>query len=76
MKRWQVQLVLTIVLLIGVAILGFIGHERVAASGASPQVIEAKDDQIAARCGTMIGFGSALIWLLPAVWKLGQKREK
>jgi hypothetical protein len=76
MKRWQVQLVLTIVLFIGVAIFGFLVHQRVVASGASPQVIEAKDDQIGARCGMLIGFGSAFIWLLPAVMKWGRIREK
>ena len=76
MKTWKSKLLLALALFIGVAIFGYIMHQRIVASSPSPANIETRDDSLGSLCGMIVGSGLVLIWLVPFLQKFGEKLGK
>ncbi|HEX7570896.1 MAG TPA: hypothetical protein VF492_10365, partial [Verrucomicrobiae bacterium] len=69
MKRWKIQLIVTGILCLLVAIFAFVMYQRIIATSPAPSIVDAKVDSLANSCGMLFGAGMILIWALPFLRK-------
>jgi hypothetical protein len=70
MKQWKIQLIVTGILLLFVAIFAFVMYQRIVATSSDPSTVDAKVDSLANSCGLISGAGLVLIWVLPFLRKI------
>jgi hypothetical protein len=65
MKTWKIQLIVTGILSLLLAIFAYVMHQRIVGASLDPSVIDAKDDALGLACGKIFGSGLVLIWAWP-----------
>jgi hypothetical protein len=65
MKTWKIQLIVTGILCLLLAIFAYVMHQRIVGASLDPSVIDAKDDALGLACGKLFGGGLVLIWAWP-----------
>ena len=65
MKTWKIQLIVTVILCLLLAIFAYVMHQRIVGASVDRGVIDAKDDALGLACGKLFGGGVVLIWAWP-----------
>ncbi len=65
MKTWKIQLIVTGVLFLLLAIFALVMHQHIVATSPDPGAVDAKDDSLGYACGKIFGIALVLIWALP-----------
>ena len=65
MKTWKIQLIVTGVFCLLMAIFAIVTHLHIVATWSDPIIVDAKDDSLGFKCGMIFGSGLVFIWALP-----------
>jgi hypothetical protein len=65
MKTWKIQLIVSGVFFLLLAIFAFVMYRHIVATWPDPSIVDAKVDSLGFKCGMILGGGLVLIWTLP-----------
>jgi hypothetical protein len=73
MKTWKIQLIVTGVFILLLAIFAFVLHQHIVATWPDPSIVDAKDASLGFNCGMILGWGLGLIWAFPLLLRFRKK---